>query len=460
MKQALLLGGGVAAFAAALDLAEVGVEVWIADTAIRVPERDVRDPGGEVAALLGEIAAPLTPEAHGTPGGAPSAVTPAQVSLIARDGAWRPLPESSVWGIPAVPLSRAALALFGAPGAFRAYLDRLKPVLTIGKERNLGKLVDSRVGRAVRETAVDPLVHERFGVRAHDAEVALVEQGLNEALTRAGSLSGGAMQQHEAHVARETVVAPAAGWHEFGELLVAHLELYGAKRFTSSVVSCARASSHGAGWTVTDAEGRRLAFDAVIGDLEDIARVAVNASGVADAGPTEGAADLVAALASLLPATTRQYADIGIQGESARSVDGQAPADDRLLLLETAEAGTWTARVLGGSANGSAIWLSGPAGPGDLQLPARLPADLLAGAIEAAGLGDVASEPVVRVRAAAFATIAERDAAELARAACAAAYPDLIVAGEQLHGGELGEALAEARQRAVVLRRKLTGISE
>ncbi|MBP6685336.1 MAG: hypothetical protein KA158_07920, partial [Leucobacter sp.] len=238
MSQVLLLGGDLAAYAAAIELAEVGVKVWLADAKMSVPLDPVRDPGGEIAGFLHEIAAPLTAGGPATSGVTPRAVTQPRVVLRARDGAWKPVPEPGVWGIPAVPLSKESIAMLGTGGAFRAYLDRVKPVLTIGKENNLGRLVDSRLGKATRLTLVEPLVFERFGVCAGDAEVARVEPGLNAALTRAGSLSGGVLQQLEEHVARETAIEPEVGWQGLEDLLLERLRLYGAEPFPATVVMC------------------------------------------------------------------------------------------------------------------------------------------------------------------------------------------------------------------------------
>lgn len=478
MTRVLLLGGDLAAFAAALDLAEVGVKVWIADSALRAPAFDVRDPGGHISGLLGELAAPPVAAAPRNPGAAPWAVAHPVTRLRARDGSWQPVPASGVWGIPTFPLSKECIDLVGTAAAFRGYLDRLKPVLTIGKERNFGKLVEARLGRAVRETIVEPLVVERFGVPSHETEVALVEPGLNEALTRAGSLSGGAFQQLEEHTAREVIIEPAVGWDAFGPLLVELLELYGAERFTGEVRSLQPADREGdeesAGWIVLDELGAQHSFDAVLGEHADVsaAVAGAHAAGAAEDG-AESRSALSAQLARLAPTRTRQYAEIGIQaahGEAGTLAKGDALAamsglgeTGRLFLVDSPAGGTWAARVSAGLEGGARLRLSGPAeaedgGSGGLSGAGARPP--FAEALAKLGAASAAETASVWTRSASHATAAERAERQLAREEWAAEYPSLLVLGESLHGGDLGHAVGEARELAVRLRRKLTGISE
>ena len=52
-----------------------------------------------------------------------------------------PLPKTGMLGIPANPLGDDVRRIIGWSGALRAYLDRLMPILTIGRAHSLGKLV-------------------------------------------------------------------------------------------------------------------------------------------------------------------------------------------------------------------------------------------------------------------------------------------------------------------------------
>ena len=457
MSQVLLLGGGISAFAAALDLAEVGVRVLIADPVVRLPQVPVRRDGGEITALLAEVAAPIAADGPDSPEAAPRLLRTADVLLRARGG-WAQSPERSVWGIPPVPLAKSCMALLGTGGAFRAYLDRLKPVLTIGKEHNLGALVDSRLGRNARDTLVEPCVVEGFGVPSHAAEVALVEAGLNEALTRAGSLSGAAELQFEEHAAREQVIEPAGGWERFGELLVERLRLFGAEVFEGEVASCVLEPD--GRWAVTDATGALQRFDALIGELENVEATASHAAQATPvAWPRDEQADadstplsLHARLAALRPELTRQYAEFGIQGVPADIADGS----DALALIETEGGESWAARIVSNAGGEAVLRLAGPARPnGEIGQPP------VPEALASLGVQQASGAIVTHVTVAApFATHAARDRQREAREMIAREYSTLILAGEDVQGGALGAALAELRPAAVQLRRKLTGISE
>ena len=505
MTRVLLLGGGVAAYAAALDLAEVGIDVRIADVTLRLPEAPVRDETGAVRGLLRELAAPLTPGSPAAPEAAPRESRAPETVLCGRDGAWAAAPVPAVWGIPAVPLARDCLALFGRRGAFRAFIDRVKPVLTIGKEENLKALVDSRLGRTVQEVAVTPLVAERFGVPTEHAEVSVVAHGLNEALTRAGSLSGAALQQYEDHVARETRVAPECGWPEFGTHLRERLRLFGATAFPEAVVGIVSASPNAATdhavtdavpgdaaaqqpdtdtaavgaatapaqWVVTDATGATHVFDAIVTDLE------------APCG----------LLAALHPSAVREYAQIGIHahevpaalraaaaageplaliagpgGESSVGAGGVRAAADTTDSRTGAQTAPWTARLVGEGSDSPRIQVTGPAravAAGEWRSGAAsadsLPAAVRAGVADAFGIQSVTTmqaEWRVSTRAATPATVDGELRFAQAHAEFRKQQPTLLVADEAAHGDDLAIAIREAREWAVALRRKLTGISE
>ena len=80
-------------------------------------------------------------------------------------------------------------------------MDRLRPPLTIGQERSLGRLVRTRMGELVLDRLVAPLSLGAFAIHPDDVDVELVAPGLSNALTRAGSLAG-AVAQVRADAAR------------------------------------------------------------------------------------------------------------------------------------------------------------------------------------------------------------------------------------------------------------------
>lgn len=110
----------------------------------------------------------------------------------ARAGARRSMrePAALLLGMPASPLAADVAGVIGWRGAWRAFLDRVRPVLTIGQERRLDRLVRRRMGHRVLELLVRPAALARFGVPPERLDIAHAVPGLNPALTRTGTLSG------------------------------------------------------------------------------------------------------------------------------------------------------------------------------------------------------------------------------------------------------------------------------
>lgn len=428
MTEVLLLGRSIPALAAALEMAEVGITVRIAHAEPRVPLGEVRDAHGAVAQLLAEIAAPLTNGGGANPAAAPVRSDARATLLAAKDGSLRLPPTPEVWGVPTLALSAESLAFLGTRTALRLYLDRLKPVLTIGKEENLAKLVRSRIGAAALDLLVEPRVFERFGVFAAEAEVPIAVPGLDEAITRAGSLTGAAAWLLDAHREREALVAPAEGWLEFCERLLARLSLYGAEHIDREEL---------------ERDGIEDRFAATIVD------VSIETGGDAD---------------ELRPTRLRSYARVGIQ-EPARLADDSETIDS-LRLASDSNGRTWAVRTRRGQGGEWIAELSGPsasapgldpadASPGD----AASDADVLGNVLD--GLGIVASDaPRIRLAAAPYATRAQRDAGMSVLDAWHERHPDRLAAGEAAHGDDLGAALLDARRRAVHLRRRILGLED
>jgi oxygen-dependent protoporphyrinogen oxidase len=100
----------------------------------------------------------------------------------------------NVAGIPVNPFSPSVRASVGWSGAWRIYLDRLRPLLQIGNEINFDKLVRRRLGQRAFEKVVLPEVNRLFGISSADVPVTALAPGLPEAMSRAGSLTGGALE--------------------------------------------------------------------------------------------------------------------------------------------------------------------------------------------------------------------------------------------------------------------------
>lgn len=191
----VVVGGGIGGLVAALECAKVGLRVTVLESSDRLGGL-VRS--AEVAGLTLDVGA----ESFATRGGHVRALVE-EVALAddivtpAPGGAWlaglpgaAPLPRGGVLGIPENPFAEDVRAILGWRGSWRAYLDRLRPPLTIGQQRSLGRLVRSRMGDRVLERLVAPVTSGVYSADPDDIDVELAAPGLSAALTRAGSLSG------------------------------------------------------------------------------------------------------------------------------------------------------------------------------------------------------------------------------------------------------------------------------
>ena len=214
--------------------------------------------GGRVRALLDELG--LTDRIV-----APAAGS-AWLAGIPGVGA-APLPVGGILGIPSNPFQEDVRRIIGWSGVWRAYLDRVRPPLTIGHSQSLGKLVSSRMGVKVRDRLVAPVTTGVYSASPEDVDVDIAAPGLNAALTRVGSLSGAvqALRDESAARAAQAAAAQAPGAAVEGiaggmmvliEALVADIEKLGGVVRTGVRVS--EIAQSAASWTVS-AEERALA---------------------------------------------------------------------------------------------------------------------------------------------------------------------------------------------------------
>ncbi|MGN8025385.1 protoporphyrinogen/coproporphyrinogen oxidase [Microbacterium sp. 22242] len=272
-----VIGGGVAGLVAAESIAAIGAHATVfeaeehAGGAVRRGEADglafdagaesfaVR--GGHVRALidelgLGELVA--SPE----PGGAWVAGIP---------GGAAPLPKGGLLGIPANPFAEDVRRVIGWGGTWRAWLDRLRPPLTIGHDRSLGRLVRKRMGERVLDRLVAPVSTGVYSAHPDDIDVDVAAPTLNAALTRAGSLSGAVTE-----VTGGAERAPGAavqglsgGMSALVDALTARIELLGSEVRTAAPVEALERD--GDGWIVRTAEGSLRSGEDAAGDQDGTA---------------------------------------------------------------------------------------------------------------------------------------------------------------------------------------------
>lgn len=240
MKDVIVIGGGVAGLVAARACARLGLSVSIfeATDAVGGPVagHDLAglhlDSGAESFAVRGGTVAAFIEEL----GLNDEIVAPdpagAWLHLPALDGKAGsvsvPLPQAGVLGIPGSPLADDVRRVVGWSGSLRAYVDRLMPVLTIGREHSLGDLVAKRMGRRVLERLVEPVASGVYTTSSRDLEIDVVAPGLNRALTTAGSLSGAVCALRDNAPAGSAVGGLRGGMSRLAAALVADLDHFGA----------------------------------------------------------------------------------------------------------------------------------------------------------------------------------------------------------------------------------------
>ncbi len=266
MIDVLVIGGGVAGLVAARECAQVGLKVTIieATDAVGGPvaghtldglsldsgAESFAVRGGTVAAFVEDLGLTdqvVVPNAAGAWLHLPalSAPTDAPVSV--------PLPKAGVLGIPGSPLADDVRRVIGWSGSLRAYLDRLMPVLTIGREHSLGDLVKKRMGQRVLDRLVEPVASGVYTTSAVDLEIDVVAPGLNRALTTAGSLSGAVAALRAGAPAGSNVGGLLGGMASLPAAIVAALEHHNVTLLTGTTAEAlARSGTDDAPtWDVT-----------------------------------------------------------------------------------------------------------------------------------------------------------------------------------------------------------------
>lgn len=214
----IVIGGGIGGLIAARECAKVGMRVTVLEGADAV--------GGAIRrADLAGISLDAGAESYATKGGHVRSLLVElgledRIVAPAAGGAWlagipgvgaAPLPVGGVLGIPSNPFQEDVRRIIGWSGAWRAYLDRVRPPLTIGHQASLGRLVASRMGPKVRDRLVAPVTTGVYSASPDDVDVDVAAPGLNAALTRVGSLSGAVMALRQEGAARKTPGAAVEG---------------------------------------------------------------------------------------------------------------------------------------------------------------------------------------------------------------------------------------------------------
>lgn len=477
----VVIGAGIAGLVAAWECAKVGMAVTVVEASARL--------GGTIATTrIAGLDLDTGVTCFSTRGGAVRAligdVLPdATIARPRDDSAWiaglprgaaAPLPVEQVLGIPANPWDESVRRIIGWGGTWRAYLDRLRPPLTIGKQRSLGRLVGGRMGDKVRDRLVAPLSLDRFGVAPDDVDVEVAAPGLGAALTRTGSL-GGAVADLRLDTSRgggietleggmpQLVAALAARLHERGVVI----------RPAAPATALAR---HDGAWTVSldhagpagadpgapapppeEATPRELTADAVVVATDEATARALLGPVLGDGAFAEvvpaGIAREVVTLVLDAPAL-----DAAPRGAHVHAVPGSGRASG--LVHETAR-WEWLAREAGPGRHVVRVAFGGPdAAPATTGLSDAEAAELARGEASAllgvpldahvvAGFHRGAYRLAPPVSAMGQRERAARVRADLSR------VPDLAVVGAWLAGSGLARVVADAQEQADALRRRV-----
>jgi oxygen-dependent protoporphyrinogen oxidase len=343
----VVAGGGIAGLVAALECAKVGIRVTVLEASPLL--------GGVVrSAEVGGIRLDVGAESFATRGGTVRALIDelglgGDVVSPEPRGAWvaglpggdaAPLPRGGVLGIPDNPWDPAVRRIIGWRGAWRAYLDRLRPPLTIGHRHSLGELVRSRMGARVLDRLVAPVTGGVYSARPDDIDVDLAAPGLNAALTRTGSLSGAvaALRGDRATAPGAAVQGISGGMSRLADALAARLADLGADVRTGTAVTGLH--PNGDGWTVDTAEGEIDAGAVIVALPEAAARallapVVPNLDAEADPAPVVEVVTLVVETGEL---------DSHPRGSGVLAVPGSGPA--KALTHSTAK-WEWVAEAAG-----------------------------------------------------------------------------------------------------------------
>lgn len=322
----VVVGGGVGGLIAARECAKVGMRVTLLESTDVV--------GGALQrAELDGVALDAGAESYATRGGRVRALIEDlgiadRIVAPAAGGAWlagipgvgaAPLPVGGILGIPANPFQEDVRRILGWSGVWRAYLDRVRPPLTIGHSHSLGNLVASRMGAKVRDRLVAPVTTGVYSASPDDVDVDVAAPGLNAALTRVGSLSGAvqALRDESASRAAKAQSPGAAvegldgGMTVLIDALVADLEKLGAVVRTG--VRVTELTKSGELWSVAietpvgvsaaDSEGAALATGGALATDDALDDAPLQADAVVIATPEATARTLLATVAPELDAT-------------------------------------------------------------------------------------------------------------------------------------------------------------
>ena len=232
-SRVIVVGAGIAGLVAARRLVLGGRDVTVLEASDRAGGQLARhtvgglelDAGAESFATRGGTVAELA----GRLGLDGDIVLPAELPawLYRADGTAMPLPATSLLGIPSVPLARDVIDAVGVRAAMRAALDLLLPAPVGAKSATIGELVRRRMGPAVLEQLVAPVVRGVHSANPDELPLDRAAPELRSALAREGSLSHAVASLRERSPAGSQVAGIRGGVAVLIDRLLADLTRFG-----------------------------------------------------------------------------------------------------------------------------------------------------------------------------------------------------------------------------------------
>lgn len=458
----IVVGAGVGGLVVAHDLAARGYRVLVLEARDRVGGVASRldlgglelDGGAESFAVHGRAVAELVGElgldaVEPSPGGA----------WLQVEGRAVPLPKASLLGIPSSPLAQDVIDAIGWGGALRAYADRLMPFLRIGQDDALGPLVRRRMGRRVLERLVAPLAGGVYSADPERLDIDVVAPGLNNAVTRAGSLSGGVavlLEERGSHGRPGSAVQGVAGGiHRIPEALAARAVEHRAE--VRARVRVASAQQIETGWAVTTDAGERLDASSLVVALPEPEAVRVLA-GVEGFDALQDASAVAVELVTLVLPVGAVEGDP--RGTGALVAQGTPGIRAKALTHATAK-WPWLRSAAGGHEvvrlSYGADAAAGSGEPATVALDDAAATELAladASAIMGVALPAPVASARVRWQTGQPSSLLGAKARREALRAAAASHPGLVLVGAAVAGTGLAQVVPDARKAALEIRRE------
>ncbi|WP_168211705.1 protoporphyrinogen/coproporphyrinogen oxidase [Ruania zhangjianzhongii] len=254
-----VIGGGMAGLVTARTAARAGARVVLLEAAStvgglvgehRVAGLDLDSGaesfatrGGQVAALAADLGLPVV-----TPRSAPARVL--------HSGRLHPLPATGVLGIPTELDAPGLVEVLGLEGLTRAREDSRLPVQPATAELTLAELVATRMGPAVLDALVRPIVRGVHSAEPEQIAADVLLPGIADRMVAAGSLTAALRQVRAAAPAGSAVAGIDGGVHRLPAALAADAAARGAEVRTEAPVRSLRREDGGwrlagDGWSLT-----------------------------------------------------------------------------------------------------------------------------------------------------------------------------------------------------------------